>query len=726
MASAGTASVDIELNFDNVQSDVDAAIAGLEPAPIEVPVDADVSEVESALAGLEAEPIDIPVSAEVEEAEAEIAGIESEEVVVPVTADTEDAQAQVDGLAESTGQLGGAAAEAAGGLGDLAGAGTAGAGAMSALGVGTVGASAALGEMITSGIEAASAIERFELVTGDLAGELSSINVGGLSGDIGDLALQIGSSDEAMLHATSTFVTFAEGAGASSEQIVETSDNINALALRAAALNPALGDAGAVAERMTTAFGRGGRALVPFGISLTSAEINARAMADTGKTVATELTMFEKAAAGAAIATERLGSGLGDDFAEGAENSALKMERLKESVGELAETAGTQMLPAVDHLTAGLTKLTEGAQALDLGKALSGLVDVSSIGTIANGLDALGDQLNDTLADVGGMDVRAASPLLGLTTALGLVDPPLKAVGGEFAKLAGDIDETASSADQAAAAIGELSAEIDEYLGGLFSVPDAQQALRQSFSDLSEAMNTGTWDDQADAMQGVVADTAALIDAQNAQGASQADLDMTVFASIATLNDMAAAGQLTTGQVATLTEQILGVPRQASTEFKTPGVIESSIRAREHKSILDATPREVHTWARVDVSRGEFDRLVRDLDAADNRRFSMQVSVNGPGRYDGGPVPGGPNEAVPMTLHGGEYVLSSDVVERIKSGRPSRGAEMSASGGGGGGGGTVININFAGAPAFGDEQRIVDALTSWSRANGAVPIRVAG
>jgi hypothetical protein len=135
--------------------------------------------------------------------------------------------------------------------------------------------------------------------------------VGGLSGDIGDLALQLGSSDEAMLNATASFVTFGESTGASRDEIVQASNDINALALRAVALNPSLGDAGAVAERMTNALARGGRATTQFGIGLTSAEINARAMADTGKQNAAELTQFEKAAAGAAIATERLGESMG-------------------------------------------------------------------------------------------------------------------------------------------------------------------------------------------------------------------------------------------------------------------------------------------------------------------------------------------------------------------------------------------------------------------------------
>jgi hypothetical protein len=62
-------------------------------------------------------------------------------------------------------------------------------------------------------------------------------------------------------------------------------------------------------------------------------------------------------------------------------------------------------------------------------------------------------------------------------------------------------------------------------------------------------------------------------------------------------------------------------------------------------------------------------------------------------RASGGPVPGPAGAAVPAIVHGGEYVLSADVVDRIKQGRTSSGAQVGAtfaSGGGGGGGGVVI------------------------------------
>jgi TP901 family phage tail tape measure protein len=42
-------------------------------------------------------------------------------------------------------------------------------------------------------------------------------------------------------------------------------------------------------------------------------------------------------------------------------------------------------------------------------------------------------------------------------------------------------------------------------------------------------------------------------------------------------------------------------------------------------------------------------------------------------RKSGGPIPGGRDQPVPITAHGGEFVLSADVVDAIKHGRPTAG-----------------------------------------------------
>jgi hypothetical protein len=58
-------------------------------------------------------------------------------------------------------------------------------------------------------------------------------------------------------------------------------------------------------------------------------------------------------------------------------------------------------------------------------------------------------------------------------------------------------------------------------------------------------------------------------------------------------------------------------------------------------------------------------------------------------RNIGGPVPGIINASTPIMAHGGEYVLSADVVDAIKRGAPSRGLGR---GGAAGGGAVIINV----------------------------------
>lgn len=87
-------------------------------------------------------------------------------------------------------------------------------------------------------------------------------------------------------------------------------------------------------------------------------------------------------------------------------------------------------------------------------------------------------------------------------------------------------------------------------------------------------------------------------------------------------------------------------------------------------------------------------------------------------RNIGGPVFGIEGRSVPITAHGGEYVLSADVVDAIKRGAPSRGLGR---GGAVSGTGNVINITVTSA----DPQAVVDAIRKYNKTNGPAPIRIA-
>jgi hypothetical protein len=69
----------------------------------------------------------------------------------------------------------------------------------------------------------------------------------------------------------------------------------------------------------------------------------------------------------------------------------------------------------------------------------------------------------------------------------------------------------------------------------------------------------------------------------------------------------------------------------------------------------------------------------------------------------GGLVPGSPSTPVPIMAHGGEYVLSADVVDAIRSGGPSRGLDAGVAAAGGP---AVVIENYTSVERSDDEMLI--------------------
>lgn len=620
----GSAFVTIRPETSGFESELAAAVSGAEAS---VNVTADTAEAESAIADVTGEDVEIGVDADTSAAVDAIDSVPDGEV--EITANTEQAEASLDQVkdkveetTDATGRLGEAAQGALGGMGGLGGAAGGAAGALGSTALAGGAAAAGLFSFSQSAIDAQSAAQRFDLVTGGLGDSLRTIDVGGLSGDVGELALKLGSSDEAMLNATASFVTFAQSTGASNDEIVAASNNINALALRAVALNPSLGDAGAVAERMTNALARGGRATTQFGIGLTSAEINARAMADTGKASASELTQFEKAAAGAALATERLGNSMGSDFAAGATNARTEWNRMTESLGEAQETVGGQMLPAIENITQAIAEMGDGMARMDPGSWLAGLWDIGP-GLIANGFFDLRDSIMGT-----GQSASAAGSLVGQ------LPPALMAASGATG-------EFASAADDATEVVGRLDDRVQGYIDGVFRVPEAERALRDSFEALSSTLDqpSHTADDVAESLQGVVTQAAALgvttgdmagaVDAavfgllglQN-QGVLSADQVAEVKSQLESLPGNVEAGPVTVpgavtseSQVRTLGNALLGLPPGRQTTVAVPGAVQSHGQVRVLGDALLGLPPRRQTPVETPGATQSHGQ-VSDLDAA--------------------------------------------------------------------------------------------------------------
>ena len=321
--------------------------------------------------------------------------------MIPVEADVGQAEDDISRLTDQLDNLGGSATGAASGVSSLGGsadgaaAGLGGLGAqaggaidkVTALQVGAVAGGAGLAYLFTQGLEATSQLQRFTLITGQSAEAVRSIDVGGLNGDLGELALQLGSDDEAALNASASLFQFGINSGRTRDEVTTTTTEIAALALRARALNPALGDVAQIQDGLSRALARGGRFAAGYGLSLTSAEINARALADTGKKTSDELTQFDKVAAGAAIAAERLGSTLGNDVARGSENAQIRFDRFKQALSEAVETLGKPLVSPV------LDLLEDGQPILETTAGILGDLAEGVLPAVAAGFSLIGPPL---------------------------------------------------------------------------------------------------------------------------------------------------------------------------------------------------------------------------------------------------------------------------------------------------------------------------------------------
>lgn len=286
------------------------------------------------------------------------------EPVVTVQADTTQAEQAIGQLGDTAQQASGgidaaktsvagfdAAAGLAGGSAGGLGSAVSGMGAGAAAGVAGVGAlTAVTSEFFTSAVNAQGGTQRFNATFGTFADQVNNVQVGNLNTDLASLNLSLGSSTTQVRNALSSFGQLGTAAGASQEEIAASSTQLEALAARAVALNPALGSVGDAVQGLSTGLSRGGRFAAQYGIALTSAEINARALQDTGKKAATELTIYEKSAAGAALATEKYGATLKETIDQGTQNPIIKLRELSAEFAKAVTALGQPLVAPVFEL----------------------------------------------------------------------------------------------------------------------------------------------------------------------------------------------------------------------------------------------------------------------------------------------------------------------------------------------------------------------------------------
>lgn len=277
------------------------------------------------------------------------------------------------------------------------------------------------------------ATQRLQLQVGDLSDELERT--------AGDFA-KLGQSRQDMLELEAAFADTATAIGLADEDIVKFADDAAATAGALSLITDM--DAAQVIDLIGKAADGGAKAMKALGINITDAEIEARALADTGKSTADSLTEGELAAASYALVLDALkprldavAQGSGDVEQKQAELQA-KWETLTGKIGEGIEGPLTALL---DWIIQGI----EGWELFGkwLGTVEQGFRDF--LGPVADARDALEDVLR-LIGLVDGASFNSGTLKGGRNVTLNVV--PKDSADTERAVLAALADYNARNGDR--------------------------------------------------------------------------------------------------------------------------------------------------------------------------------------------------------------------------------------------------------------------------------------
>lgn len=425
LSTVDTLGTALDTVVTNFSTSFDSAIAALEPqiaalgaggTSESIVADpsqaiASLQEVDAATQSTTAGLIDLGVAGTTALDDVATAGTDAGSALDTVSTSTSTASDGLSGLDAGTAALTGSlaaakgegtgVAEALGGLGIVSGGTTAA----------VVGTAAAMGALFEAGLKEEASAQRLKLAFGDQATAIKQIDIGGLNGNLDDLAQKVGTTTAALNNGLARLGEYGSTAGFSSTQVKQTTQDIAALALRAVALNPALGSVDQVIQQMSRSLGTGGARAQQFYIQLNRQDIVEQAIKMFGG-AASALTPFEKSAAAASLEVEKLGGKLGTDFTNGADTADNKLKALKATVENAFAKAGTGLVDSLTELGSVVVPLVTLFSS-GLGAAFS--VFSSTLGVLAPLVEAFARGIG-AIAD--GFNAVPAPVIIGLGVAL--------------------------------------------------------------------------------------------------------------------------------------------------------------------------------------------------------------------------------------------------------------------------------------------------------------------
>jgi len=177
-----------------------------------------------------------------------------------------------------------------------------------------------------------------------------------------------------------TTAAMAQGFGFGREAAAALARDVVRLGGDLASFNNLQGGAAEGAEIISTALAGERERLKRLGIVVMEAEVQARALATSGKEAASELSQMDKAAASLALITEKAGVAVGD-LARTQDSAANTARRIAARFEDIRDTVATGVMPALEALLPVIEQLADKADTManSVAGAVAALMDLAGL-----------------------------------------------------------------------------------------------------------------------------------------------------------------------------------------------------------------------------------------------------------------------------------------------------------------------------------------------------------
>lgn len=338
-----------------------------------------------------------------------------------------------------------------------------------------------IGDARDLGIAAEEAGNKFNAVFGPAADQLgTSLEALGDKAGIADFDLE---------NMVGTLGNILIGMGATTDQAASFSASIAPLAVDIASFNGEVGNSPEVLAAIGSALTGERERLKQYGIVVHEADVVQRALADSGKAAAAELTQLEKAQATLTLITERSGAAMGD-LDRNLDSAATKQAQATAAWREAQAELGTKLLPVLTQLTPVAVAF---AEALGFITAPLGLIGQSArdaaadVGVLQASMDAIGNIQPDLLAQTFNIPEKDIDRLARAGSSLEEVAAELKKGPESFAAWSLAMVQ---SADQTQITRGELEQLQSSLMAMGVAYEDAKALVQASDEGFQDYLDT--------------------------------------------------------------------------------------------------------------------------------------------------------------------------------------------------------------------------------------------